>query len=784
MGRGCCAVGKRGSLWLRGGLAALLLFLLFLLFVPVVEFSDPFSMVLEGEEGVLLDAHIAKDGQWRFPPPEAIPPTFQMALLTFEDQYFYRHCGVNPLSLVQAFVANVRAGKVVRGGSTITMQVVRLARKGRSRTYGEKLLEILLALRLEVACSKGEILTMYVANAPFGGNVVGLEAASWRYFQRPPGELSLAESALLAVLPNAPSAMHPSRNRALLRAKRDRLLARLQQEHKITETDYLMALDEPLPLAPQPLPHTAGVLGGRLSAKHPGERMCTAIRASLQREVKEVLERHLPAVKANGVNNLAALVMDVHSGSVVAYAGNVCDGKEVNSPYVDMVAAPRSTGSILKPFLYGAMLDEGALLPDMLVDDIPINFAGYTPKNYTNSYLGALPAWQALSRSLNVPAVGMLSEYGVARFYALMRQAGITSFRFPASHYGLSLILGGGEASLLEISALYANMARHLNGDEVWPEGFSLWPSPGGLRPATPFSRAAIFCTFEAMKQVHRPTQEAGWAYFRRQGDIAWKTGTSFGFRDAWAVGVTPGYVVGVWVGNADGEGRPGLTGTATAAPVMFDLFHLLPEQGDFEMPLAEMVTLATCRESGHPVSRHCPDTVWRVVPEQSLKVPACPYHKRIHLDRDTLYRVNSACYPLSEMVALSWFELPPVQSFYYRRHHPGYRSMPSWHPGCEAHREENVLNFVYPTSEATLYLPRKMDGSPGKLIMDAAHRDARACLYWYIDNCYMGKTTHFHTMACYPEAGPHRITILDSQGNTRSIGITVYHRHKEETER
>ncbi|PLW99616.1 MAG: penicillin-binding protein 1C [Marinilabiliales bacterium] len=766
-------------LWLKFFSGGAVLFLLFLLFVPVAEFSDPYSTVIEGKGGKLLGAHIADDGQWRFPAPDSIPAAFENALLTFEDRHFYAHPGVNPVSLFNAFRANINAGEVVRGGSTITMQVVRLSRKGKPRTYGEKLIEIVLAFRLELAKSKREILTMYVAHAPFGGNVVGLEAASWRYFRRPPHELSVAENAMLAVLPNAPAAIHPSRNRNSLQQKRNRLLAAEMNREFISEENFLMALEEPLPLSPEPLPNLTEVLSGRLSVVFPGQKVQTMIDPNLQYEVNSILSRNLQSLEANEIHNLAAVIMDVSTGGIIAYAGNICTPQPEHSPHVDMVVAARSTGSILKPFLYCAMLDDGRLLPDMLVADVPANFSGYTPKNYSETYLGALPAWQALSRSLNVPAVGMLSDYGVGRFYNLMEKAGISTFTYPASHYGLSLILGGAEASLMEISALYCNMARQLNGDSRSWQRIAPEVMPVNSTYDSPFSKAAIYCTFDAMKRVNRPGAEAGWEHFAGSGKIAWKTGTSFGFRDAWAVGVTTKYVVGLWAGNADGEGRPGLTGTSAAAPVMFDLFNLLPESRDFQIPYEEMVEIPLCAQSGHQISRFCTDTIWRMVPENGLKTTACPYHKIIHLDFDTLYRVNSACYPVSDMVAVSWFELPPVQSYYYRRNHAEYHAMPPWRSGCNSDEEKKPLSFVYPPDNREIYLPKRLDGTNSRLILEAAHQNTEETIYWYLDDQYLGATNLFHTMECYPEKGEHRITILDGSGNSEMVNIKIHHRRK-----
>ena len=755
----------------------IVLFFLFLLFVPVVSFNDKSSTVVESKNGALLGGHIADDGQWRFPEMDSIPIYFEQAILRFEDKHFYWHPGVNPVSLFRAARANFSAGRVVQGGSTLTMQVVRLSRKGRPRTYGEKTIEIVLALRLELACTKKEILRLYASYAPFGGNVVGLEAAAWRYFNRSPNNLSRAEAATLAVLPNAPSIIHLSKNRTQLKAKRDRLLLAQLNDREISQNSFKLAIDEPLPGAPQPLPQLAPVLTSQLSITDNGERVVTTIDKALQQRVMNVIKRHNRVLETNQIHNLAALIVEVGSGDVIAYVGNVCmEDHPQYSPDVDLIQAARSTGSIMKPFLYTAMLDDGKILPDMLVADVPTNYKGYAPKNYAETYSGAVPAWQALSQSLNVPAVRMLEEYGVDRFHALLKDGGISTLFYPPSHYGLSLILGGAEATLWDLTAMYASMARELVNDhnDHWHGITYTSAIPVSEGSKSPFSRAAIYCTFDAMKHVHRPQQESGWENFSSSQPISWKTGTSYGFRDAWAVGVTPQYVVSVWAGNADGEGRPGLTGTSCAAPVMFDLFELLPIEADFEKPIEEMEQIAVCAQTGFRMSRNCTDSLLMWVPRAGLKSPPCPYHKIIHLDNDELYRVTASCYPASQMVHKSWFVLPPVLEWYYKKRHPEYRQLPPYSPSCTGSSDDLPLDLVYPNFQKTVFLPTHLDGEKSDLILEATHKNRDAVIYWYLDNKYLGSTQLFHNMACMPSDGKHRITIIDNSGNTKEVSIII----------
>ena len=551
--------------------------------------GTPYATVVADRNGELLGARIADDGQWRFPPCDTVPSRYAAALIQFEDRYFRWHPGVNPAALARAVWSNLKAGHVVSGGSTITMQVIRLSR-GKERTLWQKMVEAILATRLEFRCSKREILALYASYAPFGGNVVGLEAAAWRYFGRPASELSWAESATLAVLPNAPSTIHPGKGRDQLLEKRNRLLERLHKRGFFDSSTLEGALAEPLPDEPYPLPN----LARHYVERQPhGERSQSSIDIHLQRQVEAATTRWSDELTLGGAADLAAVILDIRSGEIIAYVGNASPLRRRNGSEVDIATAPRSTGSILKPFLYCAALQEGVILPRTLIRDTPVNLNGFTPQNFDLQFHGAVPAAEALARSLNVPAVHLLRAYGAPRFLELLRQAGLSTLTRSASDYGLSLILGGSEGTLMDITQAYANMVRQYQG----------------LETDSPFKdNIAIWYTFEALKEVNRP-DEIDWKLIQSVRKVAWKTGTSYGYRDAWAVGVTPDYAVGVWCGNADGHGVAGMTGAKTAGPVLFDLLNLLPPSADwFQEPLEGGVFLDVCTASGMLRSQDCPD--------------------------------------------------------------------------------------------------------------------------------------------------------------------------------
>lgn len=770
----------------------LVLLLVFWFCLPKPLFNSPTSYVIDDTDGQLLGASIATDGQWRFPPNAEVPEKFKQCIITFEDKRFMHHPGFDILALGRAIKKNFRSKKVTSGGSTITMQVIRLATKHK-RDIWNKLIEMFMAMRLEVGYSKNEILSLYTSNAPFGSNVIGLDAASWRYFGRSPDKLSWGEMAAMAVLPNSPSLVHPGKNRKILLKKRNLLLDKLYHQGIIDSTTATLAKFEPVPDRPMPLPQLAPHLLERFKSDHQTNihgdtRLRTSIKSSLQQQVNEILERHHQVLKSNDINNIAAVVLDVETGATLAYAGNIAhpEDPEMESD-VDVVDAPRSPGSTLKPMLYASMLHDGLLLPNSLMPDIPTQIAGYHPENFDLGYDGAVPASRALSRSLNVPAVKMLQQFKYERFYDVLQKMGITTLKKPADHYGLSLILGGGENTLWELSGAYADMARVLNhytkyNGKYDPEDYHnpVYSIPSekkkpDFEKSGLLDAGSIYYTFQAMEEVMRPGEEMLWQQFSSSQRVAWKTGTSFGFRDGWAIGITPKYVVGVWVGNTDGEGRPNLTGISTAAPALFEIFRLLPVSRDwFEMPVGEMIKIKVCHQSGYRAGEYCDDTDEMWVPKSGLKAPVCPYHQLVHLSADEKWQVTGNCTPPNQIINKHWFVLPPSMEYYYKTKNYQYRVLPPFRPDCVQAENAAPMEVIYPKDGAKIYVPLEADGSRGRVIFNAAHRQAGVKIFWHLDDKYVGETKDFHQMALNPSPGKHVLTLVDGNGNTVHIGFEV----------
>lgn len=690
--------------------------------------------------------------------------------------------GVDFIAIGRALVQNVKAGHVESGASTLSMQVIRLSRKGKSRSVFQKLIEMILATRLEFSYSKNEILELYSSHAPFGGNVVGLETASWRYFKKEPEKLSIAESAMLAVLPNAPSLIHLSKNRKKLLDKRNRLLLKMMEENQISKEDYELSLLERIPDAPYPLPAIARHLLEYVNKKTPGKIIQSSVDSDIQKTLNEIGNYHHSINAQSDIHNIAIIVLDTKTGNTLGYLGNA--PKTLHESSVDMIQANRSSGSVLKPFLYAHMLDEGKILPHSLIKDTPTQIRGFNPKNYNRKYSGATPADRALAMSLNIPAVLSLQEYGVQPFISRLNDLGFSTINKSADHYGLSLILGGAEVSLWELCGAYASLGRILtrfnedngkysSGDIHPPSYVSSTYSTSDLYKANKLGAGSIYNTFKAMLQVLRPSEEGEWQQFESSRPIAWKTGTSYGHRDAWAVGVSAKYTIGVWVGNADGEGKNGLVGVSKAGPVLFDVLNRLPNSSFFEEPVDDLIAVPTCAKSGFLASPYCEsiDTIYATAQSQNSKV--CPYHKLIHLDGEG-HRVSSKCESPSKMDHVGWFELPPSMAYFYRKNHPEYQKAPSFRLDCLQEASSELMSFLYPTEKSQIYLPIDHDGERESAIFKATHQDPKSVLYWHLDNEYLGYTEDIHSMSIQASKGIHLITIVDQLGNRISQGFEI----------
>jgi len=750
----------------------LFVFIWYLFSLPEKPFDENYSTVLISSEHELLGAHIASDGQWRFPPSGSTPYKLRVCITRFEDKQFRTHIGFSTKGIFRALKLNISSGEIKSGGSTITQQVVRLMRRNPPRTYLEKIHELILATRVELHYTKDEILNMYSAHAPFGNNVVGIEAASWRYFGRNPEKLSWAESATLAVLPNAPGLIYPGKNHDRLLAKRNRLLKDLFENEFIDKITYLTAIEETLPDKPLPLPQKAPHLLQRCMKYEIEQRIESTLVSEYQDMANEELNNYIANLDEQGIRNGSILISSVETGEVLAYVANIESEDEWYSADVDCIQAARSPGSVLKPLLYMKAMEQGIITPEQLLPDVPSKFGDFNPNNFSRQYQGAISANKALCKSLNIPMVYLLREYGLSKFHNDLKRLGFHKMNKNAQHYGLSLILGGGEASSWEINSCYnALAASTLNKP---PVQLHFNQKVGGKKIVPHENTACVYSMFNALTEVSRPDEDNNWKAFESAEKIAWKTGTSFGFRDALAVGITPKFVVSIWVGNANGEGQPGLTGVKVAAPLLFSIFRKLSKSNQwFHPPKSQLVEAELCTLSGNIASRFCEKTKVQWIPRNCLGAAACSFHQIIHTNTDESFRVNSSILSPNEMKHLSWFILPPLMEKYYKASHPEYTSPPPFDPRCVGNLEKQ-MGFIYPKPNTQIHIPKEINGLRGKTVFEVSHRNSNSMLFWHLDDVFLGTTNEIHQMGILTNKGIHTITVVDEQGRTISEQFEV----------
>lgn len=759
---------------------------------PYIFRSTYFSPVLYDREHKILSAKVSRDGQWRFPVTRELNEKYTTCVKVFEDRRFDFHVGIDPLSVSRALVQNIKSQKIISGGSTITMQLARLLLHNPSRTLWNKIKECWYAVGIEFSLPKSEILKYYAAVAPFGGNTVGIEAAMWRYFQRNSNELSWAESALLAVLPNQPSAIHLEKNRSVLLKKRNDLLMRLRNGKCIDDQTYELSLLEPIPDKIYPVPQIANLLLEFLINKYP-DKTCfnSTLDGVVQEKFMQSSRHHAAQWIQNEIHNLCILLVNNSTKEIISYIGNNPDtSSAVRNGKVNNIHRPRSSGSILKPILYAAALDRGMTTPQALLPDIPTLIAGFRPENFSRIYAGAVPAKQCIQKSLNVPSVKLLQAYGLELFYKKLQECGFNDLFRPSQDYGLSLILGGAEVTAWDLARAYSGFAKQLldynklHNDKIDDPGCELKLLVDDEKEILNtnsneiLSVGAIYEMIQAMKGTDLPDFLVTNFYERNKKKIAWKTGTSFGFKDAWCVGITPEYTLVVWVGNSSGMGRPGLIGVYSAAPLLFELFQALTITGEWLQPFDELTKVSICRQSGYPPGILCleRDTLW--LPSDLHSMQQCPFHQKIFLDSSLKYRVYQECelYP----VAKNWFTLPPVMEYYYKLSHPEYKVMPALRKDCirESGGNDKIMEFIYPDKGIEVFIPVDLDGLSNKVVLKATHKNEKSKIFWFFDDKYLGSTINgLHELSIDPELGIHYLRIVDDAGQSASATIHCFRR-------
>lgn len=776
---GASRAARRAAAFLGAflALAALLGAVLDRLFpFPAERLEPPAATRVLDRDGRPVRFFLAEDGMWRFPLGlEDISPELTAALIDSEDRHFHRHPGVNPLAVLRALWTNLRAGRVVSGASTIPMQVARLA-DPRPRTLAAKAVEAFRALQLCAHHSKAEILRWYVNLAPFGSNVVGVGAAAWHYFGKDPRTLSLGEIALLSVLPRSPARYNPLKHPEGARAVRDRVLRRFAAHGVFDAARVAESISRPLPAGRSPVPQGAPHFARWVRSLQPeADVIRTSLDARVQGVAESLVAGRMESLRREAIANAAVVVLDVPSRRILAYVGSA-DFWDKREGQVDNVQSRRSPGSTLKPFLYAMAFDQGHLAPGSMLLDVPTDFAGYAPENYGQDFQGLVSARTALATSLNVPAVHLLNRCGPGDFLGLLRRGGLTTLERPAGHYGLALALGGCEVRLLELTNLYATLAQ---GGEYRPVD-PLAGNPADPAPAeNVFSPEAAAMVLDILKGTRRPDLPDAWQFTLGAPAVAWKTGTSFGHRDAWAVGVNRDLAVGVWVGNPDGSQCMNISGARHAGPLLFDLFRTLAPGGTRlpDFPAPALTSTELCAVSGARPGPFCPRVASPAIASVT-RLQDCDMHRQVFVDRDTGLRLHGDCllaHPSRPETVLVW----PAELAAFRQARGAplgapLDGLPPMHPGCPDVPEEAGPVILSP-SALTPYATRT-EAPPEfqRLALSAAPGPGASFHYWYVDGRFAGKVPLGTPCFTPLEPGEHVAVVTDDLGRSARTVFSV----------
>ncbi len=739
--------------------------------LPKEGIVRPSSTLIFDANGELLRAFTSSDGMWRIQTSiEHISPELKSFLINYEDRWFYKHPGINPLAILRAVVQNIKNGEIISGGSTITMQIARMM-KPKDRTLINKIIEAFRALQLEYYYTKDQLLEIYFNIAPYGGNIEGAAAASWMYFGKEPAQLSYAEAAMLAVLPNSPSYLRPDLYPQDAREARDKILFRMVQFKVLQEKDYLEAIKEPVPTRRIEWPFIAPHFSTGLQLAHPERsRIYSTLDKKLQLIAEDLLTKHLSTLEQAGVTNGSVVIIDNQTHELKALVGSKDFFSEANSGQVNGALASRSPGSTLKPFIYALGLKQGLISPGSYLEDVPVDYSGYAPENYDRKFSGIVAAREALERSLNVPAVNLLASMnGMESLYDVLEKVGIDKLRSEES-YGLALALGGGEISLLELTDLYsalANQGQFFHHKELQEEET---PNPIEL-----FDAGTSFIITEILANVRRPDLPAVWE-FTTLPKVAWKTGTSYGHRDAWSIGYNPMYTIGIWIGNFDGQPAKALVGANAAAPLLFDLFTELSRGKQikwFNRP-DNVKVRKVCSLSGQLPTEYCDSLKDEYYLVDRSPIKECEFHKLILIDEETGYRLPdnySGQRPFKEQIYIQW---PPRVANWMIQNGYQINPLPELLPEYQRQivGQNPVINS--PKENVIYYLRKGISSEYQKIAFSAAVASDARKVYWFVDGTLVGSVNVGEKFFYLPKVGEHRLVCQDDQGRLTEMNLVV----------
>ncbi len=715
-------------------------------------FEDRYSVSVLDNNGNIIGVYLNKDEQWHLKSIDKIPEKLKTAVMVFEDKNFYSHNGVDFSAVIRALKDNIFE-KRRTGASTITMQAVKMAQP-KERSYFNKYLEIVHAFKLEKYYKKDEILKMYLNNAPYGGNIVGYKTASHMYFRKSPKELTWGEAALLAVLPNSPGLMNVEKNREKLIEKRNFLLKKLYEKNFINERQYEISLKEPVPDKRYSFPALAPHLARRLVNENKDKKIIkSTIDSEIQKKTEKAVKDYSEFLKLSGINNTAVLIINNKNYEVTAYAGSQDFYDFENKGQVDGITAKRSPGSLLKPFLYAKVIDEGIAAPQSKIPDVPLYFSNFSPQNANKKYYGMVEMRDALIKSLNIPFVELLKDYGEDKFFYFLKDILNFEDKNP-ERYGLSLILGTKEFTMEEIGILYSGLANYGNFknlkyiEESIEEGRQL------------LTKGASYLTLTTMRELERPGMEK---FYREKNPVSWKTGTSHGRRDGWAAGITPEWTVVVWTGNFTGEGNPNLTGVYTGGNLLFNIFKFLPKtEKDFVMP-SDLEKIKVDSETGYRLKY---DVSYKEIfyPKDAKPLKASPYYKKIFVNKNG-EEIDSRDESFSEREEKYILVYPLEVVNYFVRENFDVSNIFS------EKTAEKTIKFIYPKNNLKIIVPKDFDGEKSLIVKIANIKNRE--LYWYVNKEYAGKSRE-KEKSFNLKKGNYEITVVSEKGETAKINFQV----------
>ncbi|GAB3180423.1 penicillin-binding protein 1C [Telluribacter humicola] len=734
-------------------------------FRPAVSYSTQITAA----DGTLLHAFLSPDDKWRlYTQLSELTPLLRKTLIYKEDKYFYYHPGVNLLAMGRAALRNLLTGRRTSGASTITMQVVRLL-EPRHRTYTSKLIEVIRALQLEWHYSKDEILQLYLNLVPYGGNIEGIKAASLLYFGKPPQLLSLAEITALTIVPNRPSSLQPGRHNTRLREERNRWLRQFEKEALFEKSTIEDALNEPLHVRRLQPPRRAPHLAWRLKREQPGQPVIhTTVHPQRQAQTETLVRNYVNRLRSLNIHNAAVVVVNNQTGAVEAYVGSADFNNPFDGGQVDGVRAVRSPGSTLKPLLYATAFDKGLLTPKSVLNDVPTNFGGYEPENFDQRFNGPVTVEFALANSLNIPAVKVLKDLHTSTLVEQLRKAQFRTVHKQARDLGLSLILGGCGVTLEELTQLFAAFAH----DGQFRPLRYLTDADTTRGEALTSSEASFLIT-NVLTQVVRPDLPTNFDHTYHLPRIAWKTGTSYGKRDAWSVGYNRRYTVGVWVGNFSGEGVPELSGATIATPLLFDIFNTLDYNSPrgWYHPSANLASRTVCAASGDIPDEFCENKIVDYYIMGVSPYRRCQHRRWAFTDAAHKSTYCTHCLPEQGYISQSFPNLAPELIAYYESKKVPYEKLPPHHPACERVFGKGAPLIVSPNADSEYYLPV---GEAQQLQLSCQAANDVQEVYWYVNDRLHQRSSPGEAVFISPPPGRVKISCSDDKGRNSDVWIVV----------